>query len=69
MEFPYHTPALDWDLSRVYLVFPASFLLMAIRIIQVNVIKYVLKEEIVDPDAEAVKESQKTLIAQEGGEI
>jgi len=69
VEFPYHTPALDWDLSRVYLVFPISFLLMAVRIIQVNVIKYVLKEEIVDPDAEAVKESQKTLVAQEGGEV
>ncbi len=68
VEFPYHTPALDWDLSRIYLVFPISFLLMAIRIIQVNVIKYVLKEELVDPEQEALKESQKTLIAHEGGE-
>lgn len=70
VEFPYHTPALDWDLSRVYLVFPLSFLLMAIRIIQVNVMKYVFKQEIEDPDAEAVRESQKTLVAEdeEGGE-
>lgn len=66
VEFPYHTPALDWELSKLYLVFPISFLLMAIRIIQVNVIKYVLKENIADPDQEAVKESQKTLLEQEG---
>ena len=68
VEFPYHTPALHWDLSRVYLVFPLSFLLMAVRIIQVNIIKFVLKEEIVDPDAEAIKESQKTLVSREGGD-
>jgi hypothetical protein len=43
---------------------------MAIRIIQVNVMKYVFKQEIEDPDAEAVRESQKTLVAEdeEGGE-
>ncbi|MFV0347739.1 MAG: TRAP transporter small permease [Halodesulfovibrio sp.] len=69
VEFPYHTPALDWDLSKIYLVFPISFLLMAVRIIQVNVIKFVLKEDVADPDAEAIKESQKTLVADddEGG--
>ena len=44
VEFPYATPALDWDLGMVYLVFPLSFLLMAIRIVQVNVIKYILKK-------------------------
>ena len=64
MEFPYATPALDWDLGMVYLVFPLSFLLMAIRIVQVNVIKFILKEEILDPDQEAIKESQKTLTAE-----
>ena len=66
VEFPYATPALDWDLGLVYLVFPLSFLLMAIRIVQVNVIKFILKEEILDPDQEAIKESQKTL-TDEGG--
>lgn len=63
-EFPYHTPALDWDLSRVYLIFPISFVLMAIRIVQVNVIKYVLHEEILDPDQEAIEESKRALLAQ-----
>ena len=61
IEFPYYTPALDWDQSYIYLVFPISFLLMAIRIIQVNYIKFVLKQEIADPDQEAIKESQGAL--------
>ena len=50
----------------VYLVFPLSFLLMAVRIIQVNFIKFVLKQEIADPDQEAIKESQGALL--DGGE-
>ena len=66
-EFPYFTPALDWDLGYVYLVFPLSFSLMAIRIIQVNVMKYILKIEIADPDQESMKESQRAL-AESGGE-
>ena len=65
-EFPYATPALDWDLGMVYLVFPLSFTLMAIRIVQVNYIKFVLKEEIADPDQEAIKESQSALMGDEG---
>ena len=60
-EFPYFTPALDWDLSNVYLIFPISFTLMAIRIVQVNYIRYVLKQEIVDADTEAIEESKKAL--------
>lgn len=67
-EFPYHTPALDWDLSRIYLVFPISFLLMAVRIVQVNVIKYILKQEIADPDQQAIEESKQAL-AEEGENV
>ena len=64
-EFPYATPALDWDLGIVYLVFPLSFLLMAIRIVQVNVMKFILHIEIADPDEESVKESQRALLSEE----
>jgi len=67
-EFPYYTPALDWDLSKIYLIFPISFLLMAVRIIQVNVIKYVLKREIADPDQQAIEESKQAL-AEEGEQV
>ena len=62
----YATPALDWDMGYIYLVFPLSFTLMAIRILQVNYIKFVLKQEIADPDQEAVKQSQSALL-EEGG--
>lgn len=69
-EFPYATPALDWDMGLVYLVFPCSFLLMAIRILQVNYIKFVLRQEIEDPDQQAIKESQSSLVEEkkQGGE-
>ena len=60
-EFPYYTPALDWDLSKIYLIFPISFTLMAIRIIQVNVIKYILKREVLDPDQQAIEDSKQAL--------
>ena len=66
-EFPYYTPALDWDLGYVYLVFPLSFTLMAIRIIQVNVMKYIFKIDIADPDQEAMEESKKAL--NDSGEV
>lgn len=62
IELPYHTPALDWNLSYVYVIFPFSFLLMAVRIVQVNYIKFILKEEIADPDQEAIDESKRALI-------
>ena len=65
-EYPYYTAGLDWDLGYVYLVFPLSFSLMAIRIVQVNVMKYIFKIEIADPDQESMKESQKAL-AEAGG--
>ena len=64
-EFPYATPALNWDLGYVYLVFPLSFTLMAIRILQVNYIKFILKEESADPDQEAIKESQSALLEED----
>ena len=60
-EFPYFTPALHWNLAYIYLIFPISFTLMAVRIIQVNVIKYILKQEILDPDQQAIEESKRAL--------
>ncbi len=60
-EFPYYTPALDWSLSWVYLAFPISFALMAIRIVQVNYMYYFLGKDIVDPDKEAIQDSKRAL--------
>ena len=60
-EFPYFTPALQWNLANIYLIFPLAFLLMAVRIIQVNVLKYILKREILDPDQQTIEESKLAL--------
>lgn len=61
-EFPYHTPALDWNLAYIYLIFPISFLLMAVRIIQVNFQRFILGQEPVDPDQQALEESTQALV-------
>lgn len=58
-EFPYATPALDWQLSSIYFIFPIAFTLMSARIIQVNVMKFILKKELPPPDRIEVKESRK----------
>lgn len=49
-EFPYHSPSMNVSMEYVYWVFPITFSLMSVRIIQVNYIKYVLKQEIKDMD-------------------
>ena len=49
-EFTYRSPALGLSMEYVYYIFPISFTLMTIRILQVNYIKYVLKLEIKDVD-------------------
>jgi TRAP-type C4-dicarboxylate transport system permease small subunit len=49
-EFAYYSPALGWSMAYVYYIFPISFTLMSLRIVQVNYIKYVLKEDIKDVD-------------------
>jgi C4-dicarboxylate transporter, DctQ subunit len=50
MEFPFYSPALDIPMQYVYMLFPFTFTLMSVRIIQVNILKHVLKREIVDVD-------------------
>ena len=62
LELPYYTPGLDWNLAYIYMVFPFSFLLMAIRVVQVDVCKYILKWEIIDPDKASVEESKRALM-------
>ncbi len=49
-EFPYLSPAMEISMEYVYWIFPIAFGLMNIRILQVNYIRYILKQEIEDPD-------------------
>jgi TRAP-type C4-dicarboxylate transport system permease small subunit len=49
-EYPEYSPTLDWIMAYVFMIFPIAFSLMNIRIIQVNIMKYILKMEIADVD-------------------
>ena len=50
IEYPFHSPAMDVPMHYIYMLFPITFVLMSIRIIQVNILKYILKVEIKDVD-------------------
>jgi TRAP-type C4-dicarboxylate transport system permease small subunit len=50
LQFPYISPTLGWSMAYVYLIFPLSFSLMTIRIIQVNYLKLFKGVDIRDPD-------------------
>ncbi len=50
LEFPFYSPALDLPMHYVYMLFPIAFSLMSIRIIQVNILKFVYKVELKDVD-------------------
>jgi C4-dicarboxylate transporter DctQ subunit len=49
-QYPEYSPTLDWVMAYVFMVFPITFSLMIIRIVQVNIMKYILKIEIADVD-------------------
>ena len=49
-EYPEYSPTLDWVMAYIFMIFPIAFSLMTIRIIQVNVMKHILKIEIADVD-------------------
>ena len=55
-EYAEYSPTLDWVMAYVFVIFPIAFSLMNIRIIQVNIMKYVLKMEIIDVDKIEVSE-------------
>ncbi|MDJ0781658.1 MAG: TRAP transporter small permease [Desulfosarcinaceae bacterium] len=50
LQFPYISPTLGWSMAYVYMIFPLSFSIMTIRIIQVNYLKIVKGVDIRDPD-------------------
>lgn len=50
IRYPFHSPAMDVPMHYVYMLFPITFTLMTIRIVQTNILKYVLKRELKDVD-------------------
>ena len=61
-EFPYMSPALEWSMAYVYWIFPIAFGLMIIRIIQVDIMKYILKIEMKDVDDVDLDEAKQTML-------
>ncbi len=50
IEFPFNSPALDLPMHYIYMIFPIAFGLLTVRIIQVNILKYVYGIELSDVD-------------------
>jgi C4-dicarboxylate transporter, DctQ subunit len=67
IDFPFFSPALNWAMHYVYLIFPLAFGLMIIRIIQVNVLKFVYGIELSDVDDATAELKEKTEETQEKG--
>ncbi len=59
-RFTFKSPALQWSMEYVYWIFPISFGLMTIRILQVNYIKFVLGQEVQDVDKVTVESEEAT---------
>lgn len=55
-QYPEYSPTLDWVMAYVFMIFPIAFSLMNIRIIQVNIMKYIMKIELADVDKIEVNE-------------
>ncbi len=53
-------------MEYVYYIFPISFALMTIRIIQVNYMKYILKMELKDVDKVAPEEYAELIVKEQG---
>ena len=66
VEFPFMSPTLEWSMAYVYMVFPISFGLMTLRVIQVDIMKYILKIDLRDVDAASIEESQMSLVVDKG---
>ena len=49
--YTYHSPALDWSMAYLYFVFPLSFTLMSLRIVQNNYVKFFTNQSL-DPAEE-----------------
>ncbi|WP_116474371.1 TRAP transporter small permease [Zobellella maritima] len=56
MEFTFYSPALDWSMAYLYMIFPISFTLTSLRIIQVNYMKLVCGVKFDDVDEPNLEE-------------
>ena len=76
MEFPYKSPGLGWSLAYIYFVFPIAFVLMALRVLQVQYRKLVKgiepgdmdKKEVEKATAQALNETKKSSVNNKEGQ-
>jgi len=66
MQFTYTSPTLGWNMAYVYLIFPISFILMSVRIIQVNYFKLIKGVDMRDPDKVDLDEEYEKIAGKEG---
>ncbi|WP_308621421.1 TRAP transporter small permease [uncultured Desulfovibrio sp.] len=67
-NYVYLSPSMEISMEYVYWIFPIAFGLMNIRILQVDYIRFILKQEIEDPDkidAESYEEIAADVAAEE----
>lgn len=66
MQFTYTSPTLGWNMAYVYFIFPISFFLMSIRIIQVNYFKLIKGVDMRDPDKVVLEEEYEKIAEKKG---
>jgi C4-dicarboxylate transporter DctM subunit len=66
MKFTYTSPTLGWSMAYVYLIFPIAFILMSIRIIQINYLKLIKGVDIRDPDKIDMEEEYQKISGSQG---
>jgi TRAP-type C4-dicarboxylate transport system permease small subunit len=66
LQYPYISPTLGWSMAYVYMIFPLSFSVMTVRIVQVNYLKIVKGVDIRDPDKIEVDAEMKAAGQAEG---
>ncbi len=59
LEFPYTSPAMEWSMAYVYMIFPISFLLISFRTLQINYMRIVHGKEPTDADTAEIEEIAK----------
>jgi len=61
-EYQEFSPTLNWIMAYVFFIFPIAFTLMTIRIIQVDIMKYILKIEFEDVDKVKTGDLEKVVV-------
>lgn len=60
LEFPYISPALEWSMAYVYMIFPIAFVLLSFRTLEIDYHRFIKGEELVDADQAEIEEVSKT---------